>query len=95
MSKQSWTSATVAGSLNLTGALAPSIDMQNVTAEYLLGIKEGRECLDLHGVTEITVAERTENLRSTLRGFSRDSPVGQMLRGELDFWRNQSKRATK
>ena len=65
--------------------------MQTVTAEYLIGIKEGRECFNKHGTELITIQERIDNIRSTLKGFSRSSAVGQMLLGELDFWTNQQK----
>ena len=63
-----------------------------VTAEYLMGIKEGRETLRKYGTADISIADRIANLRSTIKGFAASSPVGQMLRGELDFWRNQQKR---
>lgn len=69
--------------------------MKTVTAEYLMGIKEGRECLEKHGIESITIQDRIDNIRSTLNGFSRSSPVGQMLLGELDFWINQQKKANK
>lgn len=67
--------------------------MQNVTQEYLMGIKEGRESLKKHCTALISIDERIENLKSTLKGFDRYSPVGQMLLGELDFWKNQKKKA--
>lgn len=36
--------------------------------------------------------EELANLESTIkRGFDASSPVGQMLRGERDFWKNQLK----
>lgn len=66
--------------------------MQTVTNEYLMGIKEGRECLEKHGTTLMTVQDRIDNLKSTLKGFSRKSAVGQMLLGELDFWKHQAKK---
>lgn len=66
--------------------------MKSVTAEYLMGIKEGREILSTYGVQEVTIAERIESLRSTIKGFDASSAVGQMLRGERDFWIQQSKR---
>lgn len=64
--------------------------MQNVTQHYLQGIKEGREILKKHGTELITIQERIDNLKSTLRGFDKHSPVGQMLLGELDFWKKPS-----
>ena len=66
--------------------------MQNVTQYYLEGIKEGRETLKKYGAELITIQERIDNLKSTLRGFDKHSPVGQMLLGELDFWKNQAKK---
>lgn len=66
--------------------------MQVVTQEYLMGIKEGRESLKKYGTAFISIDERIENLKSTLKGFDRSSPVGQMLLGELDFWKNQRKK---
>ena len=68
--------------------------MKTVTAEYLMGIREGRETLNKYGTQHITIDERIENIRSTMKGFSANTAVGQMLRGELDFWRNQQKRAS-
>lgn len=64
--------------------------MRTVTAEYLMGIKEGREQLD-----KISPQEAIDNLNRTIKGFSASSPVGQMLRGERDFWRNQLKLSTR
>ena len=63
--------------------------MQTVSAEYLAGINEGRAIYRAEGMANATA--HVDNLRATLRGFSGQSPVGQMLRGELDFWRNQIK----
>ena len=62
-----------------------------ISAEYLAGIREGRERLTKYGA-ELTPADEIQNLRSTIRGFAASSPVGQMLRGELDFWKNQLKK---
>lgn len=67
-------------------------NMQNVTQEYIMGIKEGRESLKKSGADLVSIDERIENLKSTLKGFDRSSPVGQMLLGELDFWKNQRKK---
>lgn len=66
--------------------------MQTVTAEYLMGIQEGRELLRKYGTESITIQDRIDNLKRTMKGFPASTPVGQMLRGELDFWRNQAKR---
>lgn len=66
--------------------------MQTVTAEYLMGIKEGRDLLRKFGTEAITIRDRIDNLKRTMKGFPASTPVGQMLRGELDFWRNQMKK---
>ena len=66
-------------------------NMQTYTQEYIMGIREGREILKKYGTELISIDERIENLKSTLKGFDRSSPVGQMLQGELDFWKNQKK----
>lgn len=60
--------------------------MQTVSAEYLLGIKEGRERFNTYGAA--IASDELDNLRSTIKGFAASSPVGQMLRGERDFWLN-------
>ena len=67
------------------------INSATVTQAYLMGIREGRECLAKNGTVEISIQDRISNLKSTIKGFSAGSDVGQMLRGELDFWRNQQK----
>ncbi|WP_244785461.1 hypothetical protein [Cupriavidus pauculus] len=64
-----------------------------VTAEYLMGIREGRAILEKHGATDISIAEHIGNLTSTIKGFSSSTPVGQMLRGERDFWMHQQQLA--
>ena len=51
---------------------------KTVTQDYL----EGMEYAEDH----------IYNLRETIKGFAASSPVGQMLRGELQFWLNQVKR---
>lgn len=63
---------------------------KTVTAEYLAGIREGREWFKRHGMTDAKA--NLDNLTRTARTFSASSPVGQMLRGERDFWRNQIKK---
>jgi len=65
--------------------------MQSVTAEYLLGIKEGREMFEKYGAG--IASDEIDNLKLTIKGFAASTPVGQMLRGERDFWLNQAKRA--
>ncbi len=68
--------------------------MTSVVSQYYLeGIKDGRRAFREYGMS--IAQSEIDNLKSTLRGFSGQSPVGQMLRGELDFWRNQIKRAGK
>jgi hypothetical protein len=62
---------------------------KSVTSEYLMGIREGREMLRRCG-SEMAHAE-LENLNATIRMFNGSHPVGQLLRGERDFWRNQIK----
>lgn len=61
--------------------------MKPVTDSYIDGIKEGREWLRLHGMDD--AADVLANVTATARQFDAQSPVGQILRGERDFWRNQ------
>lgn len=62
-----------------------------VTAEYCDGILEGRRLFKEYGI-EIA-AECVEQLDRLCRQFSADNPVGQLFRGERDFWRNQISKA--
>ena len=64
--------------------------MQTVTDAYLMGIKEGRDQFKQFGLS-VSIEERINNLKSTLKGFNRSSSVGQMLLGELHFWENKRK----
>lgn len=64
-----------------------STETQKVDASYLEGIKSGREAFRKYGVA--IAHEEADNLKRTIKGFERTSPVGQFLRGELDFWRRQ------
>lgn len=64
--------------------------MQTVTSFYLDGIREGRETFRREGLTDAQA--HLANLRETIKGFDASSPVGQMLRGERDFWAHQLKR---
>ncbi len=66
---------------------------RTVSIYYLEGIEEGRQAFKRHGLAQAD--DELRNLNSTLKGFSADSPVGQMLRGERDFWLNQIKRGKK
>lgn len=61
--------------------------MTTVTADYIEGIKEGRAYFDKHG--GVDAVDILANLNSTIKGFAASTPVGQMLRGERDFWKNQ------
>lgn len=63
---------------------------QAVSAEYCAGIVEGRDWLNRYGMDDAKA--RLDNLTATARTFAASSPVGQMLRGERDFWRNQIKK---
>lgn len=63
--------------------------MKTYTAAYIMGINEGRERFEKHGLS--IANDEIENLNSTIKGFAASSEVGQMLRGERDFWRNQVK----
>ena len=64
-----------------------------VSPFYLEGIKEGRAMFKQYGAA--IAQSELSNLNSTIAGFSASSPVGQLLRGERDFWKNQVKRASK
>lgn len=67
--------------------------MKEVSTYYIEGIKEGRASLEKYGVIDFTAEERLANLESTIKGFAESNPVGQMLRGERDFWKNQIRSA--
>jgi hypothetical protein len=61
-----------------------------VSQHYLDGILEGRAWLKQYGMD---MAEaHLDTLTRTARTFDAQSPVGQMLRGERDFWRNKLKK---
>lgn len=66
---------------------------KTVSAFYIEGIKEGRASLERNGIA--AAHEELANLVSTIKGFSASSPVGQLLRGERDFWAAQVKRTAK
>lgn len=73
---------------------------QTVTTEYLAGITDARatmrkiqsgtdSCYRPDELPEF-MREELAGIERTIRsGFPASSPVGQMLRGERDFWRNQ------
>lgn len=67
------------------------MNTQSVTQEYLMGIREGRQALRTYGMS--VASAHLDNLNRTNKNFDASSPVGQMLRGERDFWRNQIKTA--
>lgn len=60
---------------------------QYVNFYYIEGIKEGRASFERR--PDIPALEHVNSLVRTLKGFNRNSEVGQMLLGELDFWKNQ------
>lgn len=64
--------------------------MSTVSQEYLDGIKEGRATLKSEGGQ--FAADHLGLLERLCRDFDAQSPVGQLLRGERDFWRNQVKK---
>lgn len=61
--------------------------MIEVSPHYIEGIKEGRAAFERDGIN--IAQDELRNLNSTLKGFAASSPVGQMLRGERDFWKHQ------
>jgi hypothetical protein len=65
-------------------------EQTQVSEMYLEGIKEGRASFKKNGIS--VAADELDNLNRTIKGFSACTPVGQMLRGERDFWLNQVKR---
>lgn len=67
------------------------MNTQSVTQEYLMGIREGRQALRTYGMG--VAHAHLDNLNRTIKNFDASSPVGQMLRGERDFWRKQIKNA--
>lgn len=64
--------------------------MQTVTQAYLDGIREGRAVFKAEGLAN--AAAHLDNIQRTIKGFGAQSEVGQMLRGERDFWHNQLKK---
>lgn len=67
--------------------------MRTVTQEYLDGIAEGRATLKRDGGEY--AADHLDVCTRAARQFDAQSPVGQLLRGERDFWRNQVKKQRK
>ena len=73
---------------------------KTVSQEYLDGILDGRRVLRTleaeespNPVSLELMQAENDNCARTARLFDAQSPVGQLLRGERDFWRNQIKRA--
>jgi hypothetical protein len=71
---------------------------QTVSQYYLDGISEGRAMLNAwkaEGMADTDLPAlaqaHLDNIKRTARSFDAQSPVGQMLRGERDFWRNKLK----
>ena len=62
---------------------------KTVTQEYLMGIHDARQLFLRYGAED--AHEYLDSINLTLKAFSASSPVGRMLRGERDFWRNQIK----
>ena len=67
---------------------------QTVSQHYVDGITEGRAILrawQAEGFTDIPALARAslEGLTRLCRQFDAQSPVGQSLRGERDFWKHQ------
>lgn len=65
--------------------------MQTVTAEYVQGIKEGREFLNAHNPSLFDMLVIVDNLKSTIATFN-PGPVKDLLKGERDFWKYQIKK---
>jgi len=64
-----------------------------VSQEYIDGILEGRAALERDGMEY--AHDHLDGCERLCRKFDAQSPVGQMLRGERDFWRNRIKKANK
>jgi len=70
--------------------------MDQVTQYYIDGIKEARSFFDKYGKEDgFSIQAEIDNIKSTLKGFTRSSPVGQMLQGQLEFWINQKNKHVK
>jgi hypothetical protein len=73
---------------------------QTVSQYYIEGIGEGIAMWKAWKAQGMDDAElpalakaHLDNIKRTARTFDAQSPVGQMLRGERDFWRNKLKKA--
>ena len=65
--------------------------MKQVAQEYIDGIGEGRAAFKLYGMED--AQERLAGLERLCKQFDASNPVGQMMRGERDFWRNKLRNA--
>ena len=63
------------------------------TAEYIMGITEGRAFLRQFSPDLEDMRHLEANCVDALKGYQSGGPVADMLRGERDFWRNQIKKA--
>jgi hypothetical protein len=63
---------------------------QTVSAEYLMGIREGRELFEREKPNLAMMREFLASTIATAQEFS-PGPIKDMLRGERDFWRNRIK----
>lgn len=68
-----------------------------ISQSYLDGIVEGRQLLkawQAEGFTDIPALAQAslESLNRLCTMYDATNPVGQMMRGERDFWRNQIKK---
>lgn len=73
---------------------------QTVSQYYIEGIGEGIAMWKAWKAEGMADAElpalaqaHLDNIKRTARTFDAQSPVGQLLRGESDFWRNKLKKA--
>jgi hypothetical protein len=71
---------------------------QTVSQYYIEGISEGVSMLkawQAEGLTDVTELARASltNVDRLCRQYDAQSPVGQLMRGERDFWRNKLKGA--
>jgi hypothetical protein len=64
--------------------------MKPISIYYLDGIKEGRQVYQREGMADADA--HIENLAKLVKDFDASNPIGQMLRGELAFWRHQKSR---
>jgi hypothetical protein len=63
---------------------------KTVSAEYLMGIREGRELFDRSKPDLAMMREFLASTIATAQEFSA-GPVKDMLKGERDFWRHRIK----